>query len=303
MNRSAAAAVLIFLAGCTGPKATPVPSSAASPSPSPSTSGSTPALGLSACPGKRRFATLPVFARGLGAPDDLLALGDGTVWVSDPTHGTVRHLSADGRAMQTIDDAEAPEGIVALGDGRLILAEQRLNRLVSLKPPSGARTVVLQLPSAGAALGVDGIALDAARARIIVPDSARARLFAWPIAGGATTVLATDLGRAVGAAVGPDGQIYVAAEAAAGLLRVPLAGGRGEPLGRVVQADDVVFARGLLYVTEIGSGRLLAVDPATGASRALVDGISQAQGLAVMIDGRLAIADSASGEIRLTDAC
>jgi sugar lactone lactonase YvrE len=242
-----------------------------------------------------------LLARGLGAPDDLLALPDGTMWVSDPVHGTLRHLSAGGRVLQTIDDPEAPEGMVMLPDGRLIVAEQRRNRLVALRPPDTTRTTVLTLPAAGTGLGVDGIEYDAKNARILIPDSPHGTLLVLPLMGGGASVLARDLGRAVDAAVGPDGAIYVTAEAAAGLLRIR--GGRGEPFGRIVQADDVVSTGGLLYVTLIGSGEVVAVDPSTGSHRVLIDGIGAAQGLAVLADGRLAIADSNKGEIAIAAAC
>jgi len=242
-----------------------------------------------------------VLARGLGAPDDLLALADGTMWVSDPPHGTLRHLSRDGRILQTIDDPQAPEGMVMLLDGRLIVAEQRRNRLVSLRPPDPTPTTVLTLPPAGAGLGVDGITYDPKGARILIPDSPHGTLLAWPVVGGPTTELARGLGRAVDAAVGPDGAIYVTAEAAAGLLRIK--DGKTEPFGGIVQADDVVSMGGLLYLTLIGSGEVVAFDPSTRAHRVLVGHIGAAQGLAVLTNGMLAIADSNEGSIAIAGAC
>lgn len=240
-------------------------------------------------------------ARNLGAPDDLLALPDGTLWVSDPAHGTLRHLSSDGRIQQTIDDPEAPEGMVVLPDGRMIVAEQRRNRLVSLRPPDAARTTVVTLPPAGAGLGVDSIKYDAVRARILIPDSPHGTLLAWSVAGGPTTELASGLGRAVDAAVGPGNAIYVTAEAAAGLLRIK--DGKTEPFGGIVQADDVVSRGGLLYLTLIGSGEVVAFDPSTRAHRVLIDHIGAAQGLAVLTNGMLAIADSNDGRIAVAPAC
>jgi streptogramin lyase len=278
---------------------TSLPATSASITPS---GTSTPrAAGLAACPAPRPFSAVPVFARGLGAPDDLLVLSDRTVWVSDPLHGTLRHLSTGGRVLQTIDDPEAPEGMVVLPDGRMIVAEQRQNRLVAFRPPDTRRTTVLTLPTQGTGLGVDGIKYDPKGARILIPDSPHGTLLAWPVAGGRATVLARDLGRAVDAAIGPDGATYVTAEATAGLLRI--SGGRAEPLGHIVQADDVVSAGGLLYVTLIDSGEVVAVDPSTGSHRALVSGIGAAQGLAVLADGRLAIADSNRGTIAIVAAC
>jgi len=214
----------------------------------------------------------------------------------------VRHLSNDGRILQTIHDPDAPEGLVMLDDGRLIVAEQRRNRLVAFRPPDPIRTTIFTLPAAGAGLGVDGIAYDATRARILIPDSPHGTLLAWPISGGPATELARKLGRAVGAAVGPDGAIYITAEAAAGFIRIG-SSGHPEPLGGIVQADDVVSAGRLLYVTLIGSGEVVAVDPSTGSHRVLIDHIGAAQGLAVLTNGMLAIADSNEGKIAVADGC
>ena len=237
----------------------------------------------------------------MGAPDDLLALADGTLWVSDPVHGTLRHLASGDRALDTIFDPDAPEGIALLPDGRLVVAEQRLNRIVTLRLPGRARTTLFELPSAGTAAGVDGIAFDAPRGRLLVPDSPHGTLVEWPLSGGGPRTIARDLGRGVGVAVGSDGAIYVVAEASAGLLRI--SSGRGEPVGRFAQADDVVAANGLLYVTLINEGKVVAVDPTNGAHRVLVTGIGAAQGLALLPHGRLAIADPNRGAIALARAC
>jgi sugar lactone lactonase YvrE len=256
---------------------------------------------LSACPVSRDFKSLPVFARDLRAPDDLLALGDGTMWVSDPVHGTLRHLSVKGETVQLIRDPNAPEGIAMLPDGRLAVAEQRRNRIVTFRPPGVVPTTSFELPPAGAAEGVDGIALDVAGRRLLVPDSPHGTLVAWQLPNGPLQTIASGLGRAVDAVAGPNGTVYVTAEAAEGLLRITA--GRGEPVGRILQADDVVSRFDVLYVTLIDSGDLVAIDPATGAQRILVTGIRAAQGLAVMLDGRLAIADSNRGTIALARGC
>ncbi|HJT37062.1 MAG TPA: hypothetical protein VJ818_01450, partial [Actinomycetota bacterium] len=254
-----------------------------------------------ACPAAEAFAGLPVFARDLGAPDDLLVLADGTMWISDPAHGTLRHLDAEGRALETIADPEEPEGIAELPDGRLAVAEQRLNRVVTLRPPSTVRTPLFELPPAGAALGVDGIAFDGARGELLVPDSPHGTLVAWRFPSGPARVIARGLGRGVGVVAASNGDVYVTAEAARGLLRI--VSGHGDAVGAVVQADDIVAAGGWLYVTMIDSGQLVAVDPSSGRREVLVTGIGAAQGLALTRDGRLAIADSNRGVIAIARAC
>ena len=56
--------------------------------------------------------------------------------------------------------------------------------------------------------------------------------------------------------MGPDGSVYVVAEASPGLFRVPALGGRAVPIGGVVQADDIVSDGALLYATLIGLGNI-----------------------------------------------
>jgi sugar lactone lactonase YvrE len=163
-------------------------------------------------------------------------------------------------------------------------------------------TVLVALPPAGADLGVDGIALDPARRRVLIPDSAAGALRALPLDGGPMVTLATGLGRAVGAVAAPDGSVYVAAEASPGLLRVDPAGGVHR-VGRLGDLDDVVLRGGLLYVTALSGHSVLAVDPTGGGDRTLATGLGEPQGLAVLADGRLAATDSASGLIVAIDAC
>jgi sugar lactone lactonase YvrE len=304
-------AAAVLLAGCSsaaGPPATTAPTVGSGAPPvaapaaptvtvSPSARGS-----LDRCPAARPLAALPVLARPPLRPDDLLVTPEGGLWVSDPDGGHLALIDAGGRAVTRIDDPRGPEGMVLLGDGRMVLAEQRTNRLVTLRPPDPAVAELAALPPAGGRLGVDNIALDAARRRLLVPDSAAGTLRALPLDGGPMVTLATGLGRAVGAAAAPDGSVYVAVEASPGLLRVDPAG-RVTAVGRLGDLDDVVLTGGLLYVTALGGHSVLAVDPANGGDRTLATGLGEPQGLAVLPDGRLAAADSPSGVIVAVDGC
>jgi hypothetical protein len=268
-------------------------------------SGSAPgggAASLDRCPAGRPLAALPVLARPPLRPDDLVALPGGGLWVSDPDGGHLARLDAAGRMTALIADPRGPEGMVALDDGRLVVAEQRPNRLVTLRPPSPAVTVLADLPPAGGRLGIDGIGVDAARRRLLVPDSAAGALRTLPLDGGPMVTLATGLGRPVDAASAADGSVYVAAEVTAGLRHVG-AGGAVSTVGRLGDLDDVVLGGGLLYVSSLGAREVLAVDPATGGDRVLATGVGEPQGLALLSDGRLAVADSASGLIVAVDPC
>jgi sugar lactone lactonase YvrE len=298
-----AAAILVVACSSTAaPVGSARPSAAATAAFGPAAPSAPTAGGLDRCPAARPLAALPVLARPPLRPDDLAVAPEGGLWVSDPDGGHLARVDAAGREVTRIEDPRGPEGIAVLGDGRLALAEQKPNRLVTLRPPDPAVTMLVALPAAGGRLGVDGFGLDPPRRRVLIPDSAAGALRALPLDGGPPVTLATGLGRAVGAAAAADGSVYVAAEASPGLLRIA-PGGAVTPVGRLGDLDDVVVAGGLLYVTALGDHAVLAVDPAGGGDRTLVTGVGEPQGLAVLGDGRLAAADSTSGRIVAVDPC
>jgi sugar lactone lactonase YvrE len=244
-----------------------------------------------------------VLARTDLSPDDLLALPDGSVWVTDPAGGSIEHLARDGHVLARIPDAQAPEGMVAVGD-RIVLAEQRPNRLVSFAPPSSTLSTVLTLPARGSQDGVDGIGLDVTTGTLLVPDSPHGTLLSAPLDSSRVVTLASGMGRDVAATIGPDGAIYVAVEGDQGLLRVPLAGGAAVPVGAgLAQLDDVVTVGPLLYATLLIAGEVVAIDPSNGAFRVLATGIAAAQGLALLATGRLAVADSTTHVIATLATC
>jgi DNA-binding beta-propeller fold protein YncE len=303
------AAATAVLAACSstpapGPSAPPG-TTAATVSASPATATPTPpaaAGSLDRCPAPRPLGALPVLARPALRSDDLSVPPGGGLWVSDPDAGRLELLDAAGRLVTRIDDPRGPEGVVVLGDGRLVLAEQKPNRLVTLRPPDPAVTPLVDLPPAGGLLGVDGIGFDPAHGLVLVPDSAAGALRTVPAGGGPLVTLARGLGRPVDAAVAPDGSVYVVSESSPGLLRVS-PGGAVTPVGRLTDLDDVVVAGGLLYVTALGARSVSAVDPVSGADRTLVTEVGEPQGLVLLADGRLAVADETTGLIAAIQPC
>ncbi|TME47155.1 MAG: hypothetical protein E6I55_06430 [Chloroflexi bacterium] len=234
--------------------------------------------------------------------DDLATVPDGSLWASDAA-SVLAHLDASGHVLARLSDPHVPEGMVVLSDGRLVVAEQGPDRIVVLQPSNGRTTTLLQLTPRGGLAGVDGIAWDATTGSILVPDSPNGTLLEVDPATGAVTHLASGMGRPVGAAVSPGGGFAVAAENPAGLWHVPAAGGAKTQLGAVSDADDVVSTGGLLYVTLLGAQQVRAVDPSTGASAVLVNGIGAPQGLTVLPGGSIAVADSTTGTIATLAGC
>jgi hypothetical protein len=298
-------ALLVAAAGVAAcaPSVTPVTSSpprtapagaTAAPSPSPTAS-------LASCPPARSFSSLTVLARVSGA-DDLATAADGSLWVSDAA-SHLEHLDAAGAVLTRLTDPREPEGMVPLTGGDLVVAEQGPDRIVELTPAGGSERTLLQLTPVSGQLGVDGIGWDAAAGDALVPDSPNGTLLAVSLASGAVTRLASGLGRPVDAAVVPGRGFAVTAENVPGLLIVPPGGGAATRLGSVSDADDVVDAGGLLYVTLLGAEQVVAVDPVTGASMVLVTRVGAPQGLTVLRDGRLAVADSTTGDIATFAAC
>jgi sugar lactone lactonase YvrE len=300
-------AASLLLSACQGAStpvaATPSQTLSTAPSSTPASRTATPPT-LLGCPAAQPLTSLTVLARTDISPDDLLAMPDGTLWVSDPDSGNVEHLTARGQVLQRFPDAQAPEGMVAIG-GSIVLAEQRTNRLVVFTPPSPTRSTVLTLPARGAADGVDGIGFDPGSGRLLIPDSPHGTLLTATLDGAVVRTLATGLGRDVAATVGPDGAVWVAVEGSRGLLRVPAAGGRATAVGGsgLVQLDDVISVGSLLYATSLTTNDVVAIDPATGADRVLVTGGHSLQGLALLPDGRLALADSTSRVIATLAPC
>lgn len=236
----------------------------------------------------------------MAGPDDLVQTAGGTIWVSSSEGGTLTDLGLDGRILRQLPDRNAPEGLVALPDGHLRVAEQAANRIDDLAP-DGTLSPVIQLTNHTVNTGVDGLGLDA-DGRLLVPDSPNGSLLAYAPGGGAPQTLATGLGRPVAAARTAAGELYVAVENAPGLARIG-SEGRSIGVGSNGELDEVVAAGGLLYVGDLTRHELRAVDPASGEERVLVTGSPQLQGLIVLADGRLLLADTTAGVITPVDPC
>lgn len=237
----------------------------------------------------------------LGAgPDDLTVDDAGHVWVTALSAHLITELSRSGGVIRTVRDPGGPEGIVALPDGRFVVADQESNALGIFAPGDAAVSRLATLANHTSNAGVDGLYFDAVGGRLLIPDSPNGTLLSYPV-GGATTVLQRGLGRPVSATTDPAGNIYIGMENAPGVLVVEPNGAR-RSLGAFSQVDEVVYLNGLLYVADL-AGSVDAIDPASGRSVPLVTGAPTPQGLAATADGGLLLVDETRQVLAAVTPC
>src|SRR5213595_3002507 len=85
--------------------------------------------------------TSQILLSGVGRPDDLAFDPQGHLLFSDFYNGTISRLNANGSVTVLATGLAGPEGIVALPDGTMIIAEQRTNRILALAPATKSLTV------------------------------------------------------------------------------------------------------------------------------------------------------------------
>jgi len=298
-----------WLAGCgsgpshigrvsASPSAAPTAVVTVTATPSPTT---LPAATLADCPAPVALSQLAVLHQFTTDADDVAIDGAGHIWVSSPSSGVIDELAAGGESIARFTDPNVPEGLVPLPDGDIVVAEQGPNRLDVLDPGSGSLTLLLSMPNPTTNAGVDDISLSADGGHILVPDSPVGQLLEIPTGGGTAMTLATGLGRPVDAGQLQDGTIVVAAESTPGLLAV--SGGAARAVGSLSDLDEAVPDDGLVYVTDLSTDQVLAVDPSSGASRVLVTGSPAPQGLAALPGGELLLVDSTREVLVQLPAC
>jgi sugar lactone lactonase YvrE len=295
--------ILIVLAGCTtgcapGP-ARRQPPAATRTTPRP-TATTTPPRALRPAP--QRYTTRLILHQG--HPDDLALDAQGRLLVSDVQAGTVSRVEADGSVTLLLSGLASPEGLVALADGTLVIAEQGPNRVLALAPGARAPQVLWTLPgtpsTAPCKHGVDGIALDATTNTLIVPDSPSGTLYRLSLDGQSLVQIASGFTRPVGAAVDAQGNIYVADECGGAVWRVP-PGGAPQRIGGFSMPDDVAFdPQGNLLVTDLAGPvhALIRLNVTTGQREVLAQsGLVEPQGLVVDARGDIYLADEAGQRI------
>ncbi len=239
-----------------------------------------------------------VLLSGMDRPDDMAFDNNGHLLFSDAHNGTVNRLNENGSVTVLVRGIAAPEGLVVLSDGTLLIAEQGPNRILSMAPDAPSPKVLRQLPgtpsTANCKDGVDGIAFDAKTNKIIVPDSPTGEVYSMSLDGKTLTLLTSGIVRPVGAAVDDVGNIYVADECGGALWRLTTTG-QAVRIGNFGMLDDVALdANGNVLVTDLDPRihALIRFNPVTGRRETLASkGYIEPQGLVIDRRGNIFLSD------------
>jgi sugar lactone lactonase YvrE len=248
--------------------------------------------------------TSQILLSGVGRPDDLAFDPQGHLLFSDFYHGTISRLNAKGSVTVLVTGLAGPEGIVALSDGTMIIAEQRTNRILALAPATKSLTVLRALPgipgTAPCKDGVDGIALDATTNTLIVPDSPTGNVYRLSLDGKTLTLITSGIARPVGAVVDAQGTIYVADECGGAVVRIT-PDGRSTRIDGFGQPDDVAFDHhGNLLLIDLQPSihALIRVRQSTGKHEILASkGFIEPQGLVIDGNDNIYVSDDYANEI------
>jgi streptogramin lyase len=250
----------------------------------------------------QRYSTRIVLQQG--HPDDLALDMNGRLLVSDVQAGTISRVESGGTLTVLLAGIAGPEGLVALADGSLAIAEQRTNRVLLLAPGAATPRVLRALPGTPSTApckdGVDGLGFDPITGTLIVPDSPTGAVYRLSLDGQDLVQAAAGLARPVGAAADGHGVIYVADECGGAIWRVG-ASGTPQRIGGFDMPDDVAFdPQGHLLITDLGPSThaLIRLDLASGRRETLAQaGLIEPQGLAVDARGDIFLADEAAHRV------
>ncbi len=287
------------IASCTSNPQTQIamPTFEFTPSPQPSEtvtalSTTTPTETPTLTPTLNSKPALVVLAQNLPSPDDLVLAPNDSIYISDVQDQTIKEYTQDGNLQTLISGLSEPEGMVALPDGSLIIAEQGKNRLVHYDPTTKVLSLFLTLHNTTGQDGVDGIAYDLKTQTIIVPDSPNGTVIRVSLDGKTVSEVAHGFARPTGAWVEPDGSILVVDENANSLSRIH-PNGNIETLAGLPVPDDVIEDNnGNIFVNTLGDGAIHLIVASTGYDTILVHGLLDPQGIIFDMDGNLIITDA-----------
>jgi len=245
-----------------------------------------------------------VILKGVGRPDDLAFDQAGHLLFTDFYAGTISRVNANGTATVIAHGLAGPEGLVALPNGTLIIAEQSAKRIISLPAGTSTPTVLRKLPGTPSKArckdGVDGLAYDSTTNTLIVPDSPTGEVYRMSMDGKNLTLLASGIVRPVGAIVTAQGNIYVADECGGAVWQIAPHGKISRITG-FSMPDDVAFdSHGKMFVIDLALTvhALIRVNLATNQHEVLVSqGYIEPQGLVIDQSDNIFVSDDYTNTI------
>lgn len=224
----------------------------------------------------------------LARPECIVALDDGTLWVSDQRSALLR-IDPDGTQARVGAADGLPNGFALAPDGRFMIADIGRGRVIAMD--AAGRIDVLLDTFDGAPLGSANFVLAQPDGTLWITVSTRveprSRAIHEPIADGYLLRLAPGAPpvRVAGGfrftnevRVDASGRwLYVAETAIGGVTRLPIDGGAAEPFGPQplfpgAKVDGIVFdADGNLWVTEITRHAIWVIRPDGRAHEVVAD--------------------------------
>ncbi len=235
---------------------------------------------------------------------------DGSVWVTDPRNGVVRHLSTEGAYLGALGDPTPPPAGPPAGTPADATTAASASGAPGGEAGAGGAATALLEP--------DGVALSPSGGVVYVADTGAGRVLRFAASSGRLVgqLGTVALRRPVAVAVAPDGTVYVAdagldrvlALSSGGALLASWGGAGGgppdaaarfeEPAGVAVDAAGHVFVldRRAARVSELSpGGTLLATWGLPGGSPGE---LSDPSGLAVDCRGAVLVADTANNRVQ-----
>lgn len=289
----ACAVFSLLFAACAGSPPTPVQ---ATRTPSFPTTTPTTLPAATATLGPAHYTQVTV-AHGFGNPDDLALDAQGHILFTDSVNGGVYRIDANGHITKLIGGLSAPEAVLHLPDGSLLITVQGFpgathDEILRLAPGASSTTVFAAFSNTTGKIGLDGISWDPATGDILAADSPNGNVYRLSPDGQQRRLLASGFTRPVDAITDSAGNLYVADEYGFTVVKIAPDGSR-TTLAHLSYPDDLAFdLDGSLLVTELGHNTLERIDPQTGRSLGTVaTNLLEPQGLAVDAHGDLYISE------------